>query len=311
MIMRIAAIFLSIAMATSVSAQSFEVRSGTATLTRNNRYFKVVRGTLLFEGDRLIVNEGFSFAIDYGAGLITARKGTTISFLELRRNRGCIRNSIYYTGQLVVAPLPFLCRESYLRLISDYGVYSFRGTRAVLNADAEQSAIAVEAGLVEAQAQGVSRLIPTGYGSITIAGKPPSAPIPFDSSLLLSELRIVPQGGTIMITGRKNPLNSVRVQGSDAIAKVKGKLFSIMVSRPIFGNSLQVSVYSPFGAKRVYVFPLPYPQRHSENTSQRRFCGGNIPPANTSQLIADISGSGLLAQSIVFWFPSFKHLIGI
>lgn len=235
---------------------AYEVLSGTAQIQRAGLTYSVGRKALLIEGDTLVVRSQIQFLGDFGAFLATAKTGFYQMTL-LRRESGCIRNIISYRGKLNITPRPLLCDRSLLQIISlsSGGSYSFRGTNAWIQDEGKITKLTVEHGLVEASAQGVTVLVPTGYGNFIKEGEAPSPPIKLDDDLELRDLKIVRSALGIEILAKINPLNTIKNQGEE-IETFQGEL-KVHLDFPISGNGLRIEVANPQGKNRVYTYPLP------------------------------------------------------
>jgi hypothetical protein len=250
------AISVPLSIQTTSAQAAYDVLSGSAYLQRQNQTFSAVRGVKLIEGDTLVVPSQIQFLGDFGAFVATAKPGFYQMTL-LRRETGCIRNLISYRGKINITPRPLRCDRSLLQIISllSGGSYTFRGTNAWLEDEGQSTKLAVEHGLVETSAQGITVPVPGGYGNITKEGQPPGPAIALDSDLSLRDLKIARSALGVEISAKINPLNSIRIQGVD-LETFRGES-KVHLDFPIAGNSLAIEVQNSQGKRRIYSLPLP------------------------------------------------------
>lgn len=253
----IVALFWALVYSQSAIAQSFEILNGNPLIQSNGRTYSSGRGTKIIEGDTLIVRGATQFLGDFGSFVATAKTGF-YEATQLRRYKGCIRNVISYRGSINITPVPFLCRSSFLQIISlrSGGSYTFRGTNAWIEDEGNSTKLIVEHGLVEVSAQGSTVSVPTGFGNITKEGEAPGPAIKLDDDLSLKNVRIVRSALGVEISAKVNPLNQCRIQGDAITGAIRGGS-KTLIQFPMVGNSLQIEVRNPQGRRRVYGFPLP------------------------------------------------------
>jgi hypothetical protein len=230
-------------------AQSFTGLSGVATLVRRGQVSQVYSGSRLYEGDVLSVAGEYRFLLDFGAGVVTARRGK-VEIILLRRESGCLRNAIGYTGKLFVVPRPFNCPRSLLQIQSlvTGAAYTFRGTAAELEDRSSSSILKVAAGKVAVESVGQTQEIEAGYGNITVEGQPPGPPIALTIPGISPRIKRGING--VWIVGKANPLNTVRIQGTEIPSMLDA--YQYYLRYPVLGNSVLVEQDG-----RVYSLPLP------------------------------------------------------
>lgn len=234
----------------SVQAQSFEGLAGAATLQRSGRTYRAGPGTKILEGDSLRTGNGlYFFNLDYSAGNIKIDQNTFVKMVELRRLNGCVRNTLYYVGRLLISPRPFTCRDSQFVLVSNHGSHRITGTLAALDSTGDRTVLLVESGEVLSQAQGQAVTVPAGFGNYILDGQPPSPPIEIDQRLGVKVLLQRTLNG-VRVEAIANPLNTVLIQGVETAERT--------LRYPIPGNAIRVEVQSADGRSRLHTFPLPF-----------------------------------------------------
>lgn len=234
----------------SAHAQSFEGLAGSAILQRSGRTYRAGPGTKILEGDSLKTGNGlYFFNLDYSAGNIKVDPNTFVKIVELRRLKGCVRNTLFYTGRLLVNPLKFTCRDSQLLLVSRHGSHRITGTLAALDSTGDRTVLLVQSGSVLSQAAGVSVPVLAGYGNFIEKDQPPSPPIEIDQRLGVKVLVNRTLNG-VKVEAIANPLNTTIIQGVEATERT--------LRYPIPGNSIRVEVQSADGRSRLFTFPAPY-----------------------------------------------------
>jgi hypothetical protein len=231
-------------------AANFEALSGSAILTRAGQKYRAGRGTQFYEADLVQVPRELQFIGDIGAFFAIAKNGY-LQFPLLRREGGCIRNTIVYAGFLSLVPRHFSCKSSLLQVVSaNFGVaYTFKGTSATLIDGPDAAYLAVSKGTVVAENLGKSVTVGAGFGNRNAAGQPPGQPVKLDPNLTLSikKKNVLPWG--VEFQTKTNPLNSVEIRGAKKLgANLLGWRFETL------GNSIRATVRSPFGERRDYFF---------------------------------------------------------
>lgn len=262
-----------IAHPTFAASPASVVLDGSATLTRSGRLYRAERGTKLFAGDILNVQDRLQFLLPYGAATVSKRRGL-LKFV-LQQQEGCgIRVQISYSGGIGANARPKSCPTSSIsfeslttgaffnpwvsrrsgRLIPNTLIaqaLSFTGANFDLVDRGHTSVLSVQSGAVEAMSANVIVPISGGMGNLTERDKPPGEPIPLDENLSVNRLRIVRVPTGVKILAGVSPLNTIEVQG-------RAYRLGDTIPFPITSNSLRVTIRDTSGDRtRTYTYPLP------------------------------------------------------
>ena len=196
------------------------------------------------------------FDSDIGVIQVAENSRLQVSNMAVLENGARVTALRIDQGQARLQVRRFNNPNSSLEVDTPAGTAAVRGTTfGVAVNPSGKTSVGTTAGVVDAQAQGVSVTINPGFASIIVPGEPPSSPIPLDRALNLQVRSSTRDGGRIRIVGQINPANQLLINSRPVNTRADGR-FSILVPTQPRRRLALLTVQNPLGAQRDYQLVL-------------------------------------------------------
>jgi FecR protein len=185
---------------------------------------------------------------------VAAKTRLQVQTLTAVGDQGRITRLLMPYGRARLKLRKFTSPNSRFEIETPTGVGSVRGTDFAINLQAGgKLSIVTLQGAVESSAQGQSVLVPAGFQSLTMPGKPPTPPVPLREDLSLDydlEKSVVGGIRQIRLVGKVDPVNAVTINGRPQPTDELGqfRVFVPVVSYP----KVSVLVITPLGTEKQY-----------------------------------------------------------
>lgn len=179
-------------------------------------------GQRLFEGNGVYIPAASDarFNLDVSQGYFLVVPPTEF-YLQRLRWYGCgaWTRIILHSGRIYSGLRPFTCKDSRYE-IADFAqgrTITHRGTEYAVSSIGNRMVVGVSSGMAIAKSAEVKEEIPPGFGGLLLPKMPPTL-IPIDYEMKLENLAIEQtRPGVIKVLGDSNALNSVTVEGVNAV----------------------------------------------------------------------------------------------
>lgn len=187
-------------------------------------------GSVIFLGEKIKTSStGTAFGYFGAMGIFTNTfPNSELSLLSSANGRRGGRQSTWYVsrGTTDFRIPKMTSTDSFVRVVSTYGVTDIKGTKLTLNVTPRMDAatVGVFQGLVKTSNAGVTRMIPAGKYSNLRKGEPPSEPIVADTKLELKvgekvddKWRVFVAGGNTIYRAGENLGASTLTEAGDTL----------------------------------------------------------------------------------------------
>jgi hypothetical protein len=148
--------------------------------------------------------------------------------------------------------------ESRFEIETPAGISGVRGTEFGINVQPDgKTSVAVLEGKVDSSAQDKTVGINGGFQSFTIAGEPPTDPVPLrdDPSLTYTLDRTIVNGNRrIALRGQVDTVNAVFIAGKPVLVDRKGEF--VMAMQAVSHPKIEIQVVTPLGKTKNYSLKL-------------------------------------------------------
>jgi hypothetical protein len=199
-------------------------------------------------------------ALDTGIGFVDVTEQTRLFIQEMRltSTQGRITRMKVTQGRAKLKLRRFTNPESRFEIETPAGISGVRGTEFGINVQPDgKTSVAVLEGKVDSSAQDKTVGINGGFQSFTIAGEPPTDPVPLrdDPSLTYTLDRTIVNGNRrIALRGQVDTVNAVFIAGKPVLVDRKGEF--VMAMQAVSHPKIEIQVVTPLGKTKNYSLKL-------------------------------------------------------